>query len=164
MIDDQERAPGDGYPQALQTALRYISFKPRTVSEVRKRVGRDFAQPVVEQVLSSLKRYGYLDDAEYARQWRASRERRKPRGEFLLRRELRGKGVAEDTIDDALKGLDQASSAYRAGQRRAERSLMGHEMSYREFQRKMWDYLRRRGFPTGVIRETANRLWLEYTP
>ena len=155
----------DSYGQAMQTALRYVSFKPRTVAEVRRRVGRDFEQPVVEQVLTSLQRYGYLDDEEYAHQWRRSRERRRPKGEFLLRRELRVKGVADSIIDDALAGLDQESNAYRAGQRRAERWLNGQPaMPYAAFQRKMWDYLKRRGFPTGVIRDTANRLWREYSP
>ncbi|MCE2500087.1 MAG: RecX family transcriptional regulator [Dehalococcoidia bacterium] len=70
-------------------ALGYVSFKPRAITEVRRRIGRDFTQPVVECVLDSLTRYGYLDDAEYAMQWRRSREKRKPRGAFLLRRELR---------------------------------------------------------------------------
>ena len=153
---------GDIYAQAMRTALGYVSFKPRSIAEVRKRVGRDFEQPVVERVLDSLKRYGYLDDAEYARQWRRSRDKRKPRGAFLLRRELRGKGVADDLIDDALDGLDEASSAYRAGQRRAQRWLSDDSMPYTTFRRKMWDYLGRRGFAAGVTRDTANRLWREY--
>ena len=155
---------GDPYTQAMQTALRYVSFKPRSIAEVRKRVGRDFDQPVVERVLDSLKRYGYLDDVEYARQWRRSRDKRKPRGAFLLRRELRAKGVADDLIDDALDGLDETGNAYRAGQRRAERWLSDGSMPYTTFQRKMWDYLSRRGFPTGITRDTANRFWREHRP
>ena len=153
---------GDPYAQAMQTALGYVSFKPRAIAEVRKRVGRDFEQPVVERVLDSLKRYGYLDDAEYARQWRRSRDKRKPRGAFLLRRELCAKGVADDLIDDALDGLDEASSAYRAGQRRAQRWLSDDSMPYATFRRKMWDYLGRRGFAAGVTRDTVNRLWREH--
>ena len=159
-----QRDPGmsDPYGQALQVSLRYVSFKPRTAAEVCRRVGRDFEQPVVERVLASLKRYGYLDDAEYARQWRSSRERRRPRGSFLLRRELRAKGVADDLIDDALDGLDETSNAYRAGQRPAQRWLNDGSMPHTTFQRKMWDYLKRRGFPAGINRDTANRLWQEY--
>ena len=155
---------GDDYARAMQVALGYVSFKPRAVAEVRRRVGRDFTQPVVERVLDSLKRYGYLDDAEYAMQWRSSRDRRKPRGAFLLRRELRDKGVADDLIDNALDGLDEAGNAYRAGQRSAERWLSDGSMPYSTFRRKIWDYLGRRGFATGVTRDTANRLWQEHHP
>ena len=155
---------GDPYPQAMQAALRFVSFRPRSVAEVRRRVGRDFEQPVVEQVLASLERYGYLDDAEFARQWRNSRERRKPRGAFLLRRELRGKGVSDELIDATLVGLDEADGAYRAGQKPARRWLAGDAMPYTEFRRKMWEYLRRRGFGSGVAGETISRLWRDCGP
>ncbi len=152
----------DVYTDALQVALRYVSFKPRTVAEVRRRVGRDFEQPVVEQALDSLKRYGYLDDVEFARQWRNSRDRRKPRGASLIRRELRGKGVAEPIIEDALDGLDETDAAYRAAGRRAQRLLARGAMPYTDFHRKMWDYLQRRGFRSGVTRDTVRRLWAEH--
>ena len=152
------------YPDALQVALRYVSFKPRTVAEVRRRVGRDFDQHVVEQVLASLKRYGYLDDAEFATQWRSSRDRRKPRGAFLIRRELRTKGIAEDLIDDALVGLDETDAAFRAGERRSRSWLSGDPVPYETFRRRMWDYLQRRGFPAGVTRDTVQRLWRELGP
>ena len=155
---------GDDYARAMQMAFGYLSFKPRAITEVRRRIGRDFTQLVVERVLDSLKRYGYLDDAEYAMQWRRSRDKRKPRGAFVLRRELRAKGVADNLIDDALDGLDEASSAYRAGQRRAQRWLSDDSMSYATFRRKMWAYLGRRGFAAGVTRDTANRLWRECRP
>ena len=153
---------GDDYARAMQTALGYLSFKPRAIAEVRRRIGRDFTQPVVERVLDSLKRYGYLDDAEYATQWRRSRDKRKPRGAFLLRRELRAKGVADDLIDNALEGLDEASNAYRAGQRSAQRWLRDGSIPYTTYRRKMGDLLGRRGFAAGVTRDTANRLWREH--
>jgi len=157
-----ESSESDDYARALQVALRYVSFRQRSVTEVRRRVGKEFSQPVVEQVLTSLNRYGYLDDEDFARRWRDSRERRKPRGSFALRRELRAKGVANSIIDDALEGLDEADGAYRAGERRARRWLEQGDMPYGTFRRKMWDYLRRRGFGSGVARDTIARLWAEH--
>ena len=152
----------DDYARALQVALRYVSFRQRSVTEVRRRVGKEFSQPVVEQVLASLSRYGYLDDVEFAQRWRDSRERRRPRGRFALRRELRAKGIADNIIDATLENLDESSSAYRAGERRARRWLADEEMDYQTFRRKMWDFLRRRGFGSGVAGDTTARLWQEY--
>ena len=152
----------DDYGRALQVALRYVSFRQRSITEVRRRVGKEFSQPVVEQVLASLSRYGYLDDADFARRWRDSRERRRPRGRFALRRELRAKGIADNIIDATPESLDESSSAYRAGERRARQWLAGGEMDYRTFRRKMWDFLRRRGFSSGVAGDTTARLWQEY--
>ena len=161
-MDAMATDAADDYGRALQVALRYVSFRQRSITEVRRRVGREFSQPVVEQALASLKRYGYLDDVDFARRWRDSRERRKPRGRFALRRELRAKGVADNIIDATLEDMDESSSAYRAGERRAQQWLAGGEMDYGTFRRKMWDYLRRRGFGSGVIGETVSRLWAEY--
>lgn len=152
----------DDYARALQVALRYVSFRQRSITEVRRRVGKEFSQPVVEQVLASLSRYGYLDDVEFAQRWRDSRERRRPRGRFALRRELRAKGIADNIIDATLEDLDESSSAYRAGERRARQWLADGEMDYQTFRRKMWDFLRRRGFGSGVAGETVRRLWAEY--
>jgi regulatory protein len=152
----------DDYARALQVALRYVSFRQRSITEVRRRVGKEFPQPVVEQVLASLTGYGYLDDADFARRWRDSRERRGPRGKFVLQRELRTKGVADNIIDAALEGLDEASSAYRAGEKQARRWLERGTMPKVTFHRKMWNYLRRRGFGSGVAQDTIARLWIEF--
>ncbi len=154
--------PSDDYAQALQVALRYVSFRQRSVAEVRRRVGREFSQPIVERTVASLNRYGYLDDEDFARRWRDSRERRKPKGVFALRRELLAKGIANSIIDATLEGLDEGAGAYRAGERRAQRWLQGGDMNYAAFRRKMWDYLRRRGFAGGAARDTTARLWQEY--
>lgn len=111
MVDTRvNQSTSDPYPEALRVALRYVSFKPRTVAG-----GADFDRPVVEQVLASPKGYDYLDEAEYAAQWRNSRGSCKPRGSSLIRRYRRGKGVAEPIIDDALVGLDEFDAACRAG-------------------------------------------------
>ena len=152
----------DDYGRALQVALRYVSFRQRSISEVRRRVGKEFSQPVVEQVLASLNRYGYLDDEDFAKQWRDSRNRRRPRGTFALRRELRAKGVADSIIDTTLEGLDEFGNAHRAGDRQAQRWLERGDMAYTTFRRKMWDYLRRRGFGSNVAKDTTERLWSEH--
>ena len=151
----------DDYARALQVALRYVSFRQRSITEVRRRVGKEFPQPVVEQVLESLNRYGYLDDENFARRWRDSRNLRRPRGSFALRRELRAKGVADSIIDAALDGLDEASNAYRAGEKQARQWLGSGDMLYATFRHKMWDYLRRRGFSSTVTKDTINRIWAE---
>ena len=79
-----------------------------------------------------------------------------------MRRELRAKGIADNIIDATLEDLDECSSAYRAGERRARQWLADGEMDYQTFRRKMWDFLRRRGFGSGVAGETVSRLWAEY--
>ncbi len=154
---------GDAYARALQVAFRYLAFRPRSVSEVRKRLGREFAADTIERVVTALVGYRYLDDADFAVRWRESRERRRPRGAALLKSELRRKGVDDDLIDTALDGLDDSENAYRAGLRKAERWI-AKGVDRNVFRRKMWDFLQRRGFGAKVSRETVERFWDEFAP
>ncbi len=165
----QSLAPEDpqdadnSYDRALQVAYRFVGFRPRSVGEVRQRLSKNFAADLVERVVSTFIRYGYLDDAEFARQWRTSRERRNPRGATLLRRELRDKGIAEGLIDATLGDVDDAENAYRAGRRRAERWIWSEGLPYHVYRRRMWGYLQRRGFGGGVAHQTVARLWEEFS-
>ena len=135
-----------------------LAHRARTEAEVRSRLARRFTPEVVSQTVARLRERRFLDDASFARGWRESRERRRPRGEGLLRHELLQRGVAPDVIEDALQGFDAASNAYQAGHRLAQR-ISG--ATCQEFRRRVWGHLQRRGFQQGVIRETVDRLCRE---
>lgn len=58
-----------------------------------KKKGLDIAVDTFETVLSRLKTLGYLNDEKFACQFLESRSSLRPRGKFLLRRELGEKGI-----------------------------------------------------------------------
>lgn len=149
---------------ALRAALRFIAFRPRSVAEVRKRLSPAFAPAVVDHTVERCRRYGYLDDADFAGRWTASRLRRNPRGAALLRRELRQKGIDEDLIATSLAEVDDQDNAYRAGCRRAELWLNGAAMGYPLFRRRMFAYLQRRGFSASVCGPAIGQLWQDFAP
>ena len=144
--------------RGLAAGLRMLAHRARAEAEVRNRLTRRFTPEVVAQTIAQLKERRFLDDAAFASGWRESRERRRPRGEALLRQELLQRGVAPDVIEDALEGFDAASNAYRAGSKLARRIS---ESTGHDFQRRLWAYLQRKGFEQRVIRETVERLWQE---
>ena len=78
-----------------------------------------------------------------------------------MRRELQVKGIEDTIIDATLESLVEHSGAYRAGQRRATQWLAAGTMDYGTFRRKMWDFLRRRGFGTAATMDAVARLWGE---
>lgn len=149
---------------ALRAALRFIAYRPRSVAEVRKRLSPAFAPAIVDHTVDLCRRCGYLDDADFAGHWTASRLRRNPRGTALLRRELRQKGIAEELIDTSLADVDDPDNAYRAGCRRAELWLSGDAMAYPLFRRRMFAYLQRRGFSGSVCAQTTALLWQDFAP
>ena len=79
-----------------------------------------------------------------------------------MRRELRQKGLQPDVIDAALEQVDEDVNAYRAGARRAERWSQGDGVTAGEFRAKMWGFLQRRGFSSGVCRDTVERLRMDF--
>ena len=148
--------------KARQEALRFLSYRNRSRAEVRRKLARHYPAGVVEQVIARLVEQRYLDDVSFAIEWRRQRERRRPRGQSLLRRELQGLGVDREVIQEALDGIDEAENAYRAASAIARRlAAIDSGTDYGHFRRKVWDYLQRRGFDHSAIRSTVERHWSE---
>ena len=139
-------------------ALRFLSYRPRSESEVRRRLAGKFPGQVTESVVQRLKELGLLNDASFAQEWARSRVAHRPRSAAAIRRELLGKGIDRDTAQAAVETLDDDESAYRAGQRAAA-SLA--DADYMTFRRRLQGYLYRRGFNGAAIRKAAERLWEE---
>lgn len=144
---------------AYNQALNYLSYRPRSRSEILDYLGRrGLGASQSEVVISRLERAGLVDDEAFALFWVENRERFRPRGARALRWELRGKGIAEDVIDRAISTLDVADSAYRAA---ARKTRQWRHLEPSEFVRKLVAYLARRGFAYGEAREAAERHWKE---
>ena len=151
---------GQSFPDCLAAALRYLSYRPRTVKEMERRLEGQFAAPVVARSIAYLQDLNYLDDASFCAQWISSRERLRPRGTRALRLELRKLGVEQDLVDEALQGLDETASACNAGRKQAAK-LVAQESTPQDFRRKLTPFLQRRGFGYSAIREAADLLWSE---
>ena len=141
--------------RARGAALRLLALRPRTVLEIREQLGRRFGKDAVEETVGRLLSEGLLDDADYANQWRQSRERHKPRSRGMIARELKTRGVADDLIDDALEGYDSSDAARRAAQRYASRQSGAGRIA---FDRRVGAFLARRGFEPSVIRQVLQKL------
>jgi len=152
----------DTYEVAFQKALQFISHRPRSVGETRRRLSeKGFSNEVVEATLQKLLEKQYLDDLDFARQWIENRNEFRPRSDRLLAYELRLKGVADKVITQALEnfGGDQDDLAYKAGIKKARKCR--HETKF-DFQKKVGGFLSRRGFHYGIVKPAVERLWREF--
>jgi regulatory protein len=146
---------------AYNRALNYLSYRPRSKAEVVIYLQRrDVSESQVASVTERLERAGFLDDEAFARFWIENRERFRPRGPRALRYELRNKGVSDAVIEGALASIDTEASAYRAAEKRMYR--LAH-LDQATFDRKLIEYLARRGFAYDVAREVTARCWAEVT-
>lgn len=143
---------------AHSAALRLLAYRARSEAELRQRLLRRFPSDDVERAIQSLKAQGYLDDADFARRWRESREASHPRSARRIRQELSQHGVAPDEIERALEGFDDEGNAMRAA-RKYVPSLRG--LDYPTFARRLGTYLQRRGFSSSLIWRIVRQMWSE---
>ena len=143
----------------LNTAYRFLSYRPRSEAEMKDRLyRRGFADSQIEIVINKLKEQKLLDDTAFAQFWKENRDAFRPRSQRLTRMELKKKGVADEIIKAVTDDLNDMDSAYQAALKKAQR-LSGAD--YEVFRRRLGDYLQRRGFSYAVINQTVKRLWLE---
>lgn len=149
--DDRERA--------YELALNYLSYRPRSEGEVRKRLRqKGYPEQAVEEAMDRLRRAGLVDDEAFARYWIANRDQFKPRGRYALRQELRQKGVPDRVVGELLEDVNEDDNAYQAAIQRLSR---WQGLALDEQRRKLSGYLQRRGFRYETIREVWERLLAE---
>jgi len=149
----------DHFHRCFNTAAHYLSYRPRSESEVRERLQRrGFDGDSIEAVLARLKEQGLVDDLSFAEFWKDNRESFSPRSQRLTGLELRRKGIASDIIDRVVGEVDDGDSAYRAAFGKARHLPLS---DYQSFRRRLGEYLRRRGFGYEVIHHTVERIWQE---
>lgn len=87
-------------PEKLLTkALNLLSYRPRSVAEMRRRG--------LAAVIPKLIELDLLDDQKFARWWVEQRSRFRPRGRIALKSELFQKGVAREIVESALPTKEQ---------------------------------------------------------
>lgn len=144
---------------AMKSALRLLSYRPRSEREIRDRLAKKGVRPEIQDAtLARLRETGLIDDEAYARTFVESRDRTSPRARRLIAAELRTKGVGRHVAEEATAEVDDRAAAYRAAARRA-RSLS--RVSFAEFRRRLGDFLMRRGFDYETAEDTVSRLWGE---
>jgi regulatory protein len=146
---------------AYDRALNFLSYRPRSTAEVRRRLReKDFDASTIEEVVSRLTRAGLLNDEVFARYWLENRDTFKPRGSRALRYELRQKGVADSVVDAVLDEYDENDAAYRAALSRAQKLARHRDIN--TLSPKLLAFLNRRGFSYGIARDTVERLLAEW--
>lgn len=147
---------------AYQQALHFISYRPRSEMEVRKKlIEKGTEEEVVDTVLARLRAAQLVGDENFARVWVENRVTFRPRSHRMLRYELKQKGVEEVTIQLALtEAENDPELAYQAGLKYARR-LAG--LDWELFRKRLGGFLGRRGFSYGTIAPVLRRIWEETT-
>ena len=135
----------DATEVALDNAVKFISYRSRTESEIRRKLSeKGFSEQDIDKVLERLRSNGLVADEQFARSWVENRSVAHPRSRRLMAMELRQKGVTDSDIDKALEGTeDDDELAYQAATQYAHRLA---KLDWVKFRERLSGYLMRRGF------------------
>jgi regulatory protein len=145
----------DEIERAYERALNFLSYRPRSKAEVRRNLGKDVEEPIIDAVVERLMRARLLDDGEFANYWVENRVQFKPRGARALRQELWQKGIPDAVIAEALEDFDEQDAARRVAEAGARRMA---RLKPRDFRRKLSGYMARRGFSYAVIKPLVEEM------
>lgn len=141
--------------KALDRALRFIDYRPRSSGETRSRMRRwGYSADDIDQVVEHLQSVGLIDDVTFARVFMDEMVRKG----FGCRRvsdELYKKRLAREVIEEVMSGYpiqDEVERARDAAALRMSR-LTGDEPAARRI--KIKRYLMRRGFTPEVSEEVC---------
>ena len=149
----------DNYERAKQSAFNFISYRPRSISELSQNLRRKkYDENTVERVIARLIELEMLDDKEFTRYWVEQRETFKPRSRRALSYELYQKGVKREIIDEIVAEIDEDAAAYRAG---LQKALRWANLPKDKFRQDLIRFLQRRGFNYSIIAPATEKLWLE---
>ncbi|GAC1405839.1 MAG: RecX family transcriptional regulator [Ktedonobacteraceae bacterium] len=148
--------------QAVDRALNYLSFRPRSREEVRRYLKKKETPPeLIDTVLQRLDRLDFVNDRAFASFWIESREQFNPRGSNVLKNELRMKGVSRDVVDELVSDEQDEERALIAGRKKAASLMRLPAMDYKTFRTRLGSFLQRRGFGFSVTTHTVKALWEE---
>jgi regulatory protein len=148
--------------QAVDRALNYLSFRPRSREEVRRYLRRKEISPeIIEAALARLDRLDFVNDRTFAEFWIETRGQFNPRGAHALKNELRMKGVEREVVDELVDDEQDEERALRAGRKKAMSLVNVPNMDYARFRNRLGSFLQRRGFGYEVTTRTVRALWAE---
>jgi regulatory protein len=150
----------DAREVAFQNALIVISYRPRSVHEVQKKLReKGFDDTVIDLVVERLKASGLVEDKEFAQAWIENRTVFRPRSQRLMALELRQKGVPDEVVQKALvDSVDDETLAHQAAIQYARKLK---NLEWLEFRKKLSAFLARRGFSFEIIGPLVRRVWQE---
>ncbi len=140
---------------AVRRALEVLARRRRTQAELRTALVRQaFAPDEVDHAVGRMRELHYLDDEAWASSYVASM-RAETRGTALLKQELRSHGVSGDMAERVLQEHDDVEAALAAARRRL--TSLGR-LDEERVRRRLYDFLRRRGFDHGIAQLVVGRL------
>ncbi len=163
-IKDEDRVitnPERSKRKTFDRAVNLLTFKPRSVEEMRTRLLEKVwtNKEIVDQVIKKLEEYNYLNDEQFAVSFASSKLRQKAVGRRRLEQDLRKKKLDKESVDKAIETAYGEFPEDEIIDRAIEKRLRtkGAPQNYNQRQ-NFFGYLVRLGFEYDLIRQKMDDL------
>lgn len=146
---------------ALGAALRLISYRERTTSELSGRLeDKGYTATEIADAIERLHTLGYLDDGRFARMLADSRIRNKHWGPARIRADLVRKGVPSEITGEVISAIDpdsESETAAAALARWLKRNNAAPPLDQKSFARA-YRHLSALGFSAAAVMRTLGHM------
>ncbi len=142
--------------QTFDRAVNLLTYKPRSIMELRTRLmEKEWTNSIiVEEVIKKLESYGYLNDAQFAKNFASAKIRQKPIGKRVLKQKLSQKRLDKETVEEAIEKAFEETPEEEIIDRAIEKRLrVKGKPAERTDVKKFYDFLLRQGFSYDLVRD-----------
>jgi regulatory protein len=145
----------DEYIYGKKISFDYLSYRIRTITEIRKRLRKAKLQDeTIEKVIKHLQELKLVDDEAFARQLISENVKNKPSGRRMLEKKLFEKGipkqVSESVLDEVLTEETEKELALKVYEKLLPKLK---ELDKQEARQKVFARLAAKGFNFDIINE-----------
>ncbi|MBP9827321.1 RecX family transcriptional regulator [Candidatus Saccharibacteria bacterium] len=137
--------------KAYTAALHYLSFRVRTIREVKDRLLQKGFADHVDLVIDRLVSEKYLNDSDFAERWVAMRIAQY-KAPAIIRQELYRKGIESQTIDQAMLQYNDElidTAIYEIAKKKSQQSTVSRQ--------KLMAFIAGKGFGYDAVRRVLSQ-------
>lgn len=150
--------PADPEAAAREICLRMLTASPRTRAQLADALRRrNIPDEVIEHVLGRLGDVGLVDDEAFAQAWVQSRHVGRGLAGRALAAELRRRGVADDTVKQAVSALEPEQEEQTAHELVLRRLPATRGQDPAKRMRRLVGMLARKGYSPGLAYSVVKR-------
>jgi len=135
-------------------SLRFLSFRPRSVSEMQKYLVKNKATEIqIAEIIQKLNDLSFLNDIDFAEKWVEDRKKSHPRSLNILKLELRLKGISPEIIEEVISSRKEEGEDLIMAKTVIQKLLPKIErLSLDEIKKKLISRLQSKGFTWEIIK------------
>ncbi|MBD5113603.1 MAG: hypothetical protein HDT46_00110 [Ruminococcaceae bacterium] len=109
LFDEEEKEIeySSEYNRARKRAMYLLGSRDYSTACLKEKLLNNYSEETAERVIEDMKRYGFLDDDEYAKKLAASLIKGKKYGVYRAKSEMKRKGIDASTAEEALSAYEK---------------------------------------------------------